>query len=306
VSIPLVILAAGLSTRYGRLKQLDPLGPNGETIVDYNVFDALRAGFDRIVMIVRPEIEEAIRKHAETTYGDAIEVSYVSQLLEELPEGFRAPPDRASPWGTGHAVLCATGSTQGPFGVCNADDHYGPGAFSLLYKHLSAEPQATDAAIIGYTLGDTLSGSGGVSRAVCILQKEGLLSQISEVRQIRRADGWITGTSLAGDPLEFTGNEIVSMNLWGFTQPVVERMRRQFKRFLGTWGADTRQEFLLSMAVSGQIQVGATTAAVLQSEDDWFGVTHADDRDAARDILSRLVSQGSYPESLADAFAGTS
>jgi MobA-like NTP transferase protein len=306
LSIPLVILAAGLSTRYGRLKQLDPLGPNGETIVDYNVFDAVRAGFDRVIMITRPEIEEALREHADSMYGGTLEVSYVHQTLDQLPEGFRAPPDRVRPWGTGHAVLCAAAQTDGPFAVCNADDHYGPGAFASLFEHLSAEPQITDAAIIGYTLDETLSGSGGVARAVCVLQHEGLLSQISEVRQIRRVDSWITGTSLAGDPLEFTGNEIVSMNLWGFTQPVAERMARQFKRFLGTWAADTRQEFFLSMAVSGQIQVGATSVAVLQAEDDWFGVTHADDREAARQTLSRFVSEGSYPDSLAAAFAALS
>ncbi len=299
---PLVVLAAGLSTRYGRLKQLDPLGPAGEAIMDYNVYDAARAGFDEVVFVVRGEIEEAVREHVARVVGGALPYRFVHQRVDDLPDGFRAPPDRGKPWGTGHAVLCAARGIAGPFAVCNADDLYGPGAFRALHTFLFAQGAPTEAALVGYTLRETLSGSGGVARGICVLGREGLLARISEVRQIRRIDGWITGITLDGEPIELTGDEIVSMNLWGFTPPVIELLGRQFRRFLFYWGADTVQEFYLSTALNGQIEIGATRVGVLHAEDHWFGVTHAGDRDRAREALAARIRRGVYPENLAEAF----
>lgn len=213
MTLPLVILAGGLSTRYGRLKQLDPLGPSGESIMDYNVFDAARAGFDEMIFVVRREIEQDIRDHVAAIVGDAVPMEFVHQGLEDVPDGYGAPPDRARPWGTGHAVLSASQLIHGPFAVCNADDLYGPGAFRMMHEHLSAQPVPTEAALVAYPLNQTLSGSGGVARGVCVLSRDGMLSRVSEVQQIRRTDHRITGVYTDGSRLELSGGEIVSMNL---------------------------------------------------------------------------------------------
>ncbi len=303
MSLPLVVLAAGLSTRYGRLKQLDGLGPGGEAIMDYNVYDAVRAGFDRVTYVVREEILEDVRDHVERVVGDAVETRFVSQELHRLPKGFTAPPERVKPWGTAHAVLCAAEGIDGPFAVCNADDLYGPEAFGLLHEQLSVRPAPEGAVVVGYQLERTLSGAGGVARGVCVLSRGNLLDRVTEVQNIQRRDGWITGYRTDGEPVELTGQEIVSMNLWGFTPPVVEILERQFRRFLGYWGADTHQEYFLSTSISAQIEVGATQVRVLQATDRWFGITHAADRERSTSILRERVAAGEYPEHLSEALA---
>jgi len=298
----LVVLAAGLSTRYGRLKQVDPMGPSGESIMDYNVYDAARAGFSRVVFVVRPEIEEAVRAHVEEVGGGALPAEFVHQTLARVPDDLPPPPDRVRPWGTGQAVLCAAERIRGPFGVCNADDLYGTDAFRQLFRHLAANPPATEAAMVGYTLADTLSGSGGVARGICVLGRDHLLQQVTEVREIRQVDGWITGEEASGETVELRGNEVVSMNLWGFTDPVVALLHRQFRRFLTRWGGDNTAEFPLSTALSEQVQLGTIRVAVLQGQGDWFGVTHAADRDEAQAKLAARVEAGAYPADLASAF----
>lgn len=274
--------------------------------MDYNVFDAARAGFRRVVYVVRPEIEADIRAHVEDVVGDALATDFVHQTLDQVPERYRVPPDRRKPWGTAQAVLCAAPVLDGPFAVCNADDLYGPDAFRKLHDHLAAESVPTEAALVGYTLSETLSGSGGVARGVCVPGSEGLLEHITEVIDIRRVDGWISGTDTEGEVVELRGNEIVSMNLWGFTPPVVELLGRQFDRFLRHWGANTDEEFLLSTALNGQVELGATRVAILHSDDPWFGVTHADDQEGAQEALARRIEAGHYPENLSEALpAGT-
>ncbi len=305
MSLPLVVLAAGLSTRYGGLKQLDPLGPDGEAIMDYNIYDAARAGFSRIIMVTRPEIEDDIKAHLSAIVGGTLPIDYVQQSLDQLPEGFHPPPDRARPWGTAHAVLCAADFTDGPFAVCNADDLYGPGAFTTLHAHMSSDQQAQapGGALVGYTLADTLSGSGGVSRGVCVLSKDGLLSHVDETQDVRLVNGYITGQSLDGNHLELSRDSTVSMNLWGFTQSTIDHMRTQFHNFLEYHASDTSREFLLSTAVNGQIQTGSTSMHVLHAEDKWFGVTHASDKDQAQTMLLKKIDQGVYHRPLADGFA---
>lgn len=300
---PLVVLAAGLSTRYGRLKQVDPLGPAGEAIMDYNVWDAVQAGFGSIVCVVRPEIEETVAGHVRALVGEGVPVTFVAQTLDHLPEGFHAPPDRTRPWGTAQAVLCAADHVSGPFAVCNADDLYGPDAFRRLHAHLTSVPPATEAALVGYVLDETLSGAGGVARGICVMGREGLLQRVTEVREIRRVDGWISGRDTEGEPVELQGHEIASMNLWGFTDLVVEMLERQFRRFLGRWGANTDAEFFLSTAINGQVEAGAARVAVLDSSDPWFGVTHPSDHGAAQRTLAERVAGGVYPRSLPEAFA---
>lgn len=301
---PLVVLAAGMSTRYGRLKQVDPIGPDGESIMDYNVFDAARVGFSRVVFIVRPEIVDTVREHVRSVVGDAFTTAFVEQALDDLPHGFRPPPERNKPWGTAQAVLSAASGVSGPFGVCNADDLYGTDAFRQLFAHLSADPPPTEAAMVGYTLADTLSGSGGVARGICVLGKEHLLESVTEIQEIRQVDGWIAGVDPDGEAVELRGTEIVSMNLWGFSEPVVEMLRRQLHRFLDRWGSDTDAEFPLSTALSAQVQTGAVRVVVLPGKGDWFGVTHAEDREDAEATLRRRIAAGQYPSSLRAAFAG--
>jgi hypothetical protein len=305
VSAPaLVVLAAGLSTRYGRLKQVDPLGPSGESILDYNVFDAARAGFSKVVFVVRPEIEVQVCEHVASVVGDALPVEYVHQTLDRVPHDLPAPPERTKPWGTGHAVLCAAERLRGPFAVCNADDLYGADAFAQLFRHLSAAPLSSEAAMVGYTLADTLSGSGGVARGICVLGRDRLLQQITEVQQIRRVEGWITGEALGGETVELEGTEVVSMNLWGFSEAVVELLQRQFRRFLIRWGGDTTAEFPLSTALGEQVQMGTVRVAVLPGKSEWFGVTHAADRSEAEATLRARIAAGAYPDNLAAAFRG--
>ena len=301
---PLVVLAAGMSTRYGRLKQVDPLGPGGAAIMDYNVYDAARAGFGMAVFVVREEIEEQVREHVTRTVGDAFPVRFVRQDQGHLPEGYTTPPDRRRPWGTGQAVLCAAEGISGPFGVCNADDLYGRDALRQLHLHLTTEPLPTEAALVGYTLSETLSvsGTGGVARGVCVMGRDHRLERVTEVREIRLVDGWISGVDPDGDVVELRGREIVSMNLWGFSDPVVALLRRQFRRFLDRWGANTEAEFLLSTAINGQIQTGATSVMVLHSDEEWFGVTHAEDRPEAKKTLLERVRDGAYPEDLTRGF----
>ncbi len=301
MSLPLVVLAAGLSTRYGRLKQLDPLGPGGEAIMDFNVYDAARAGFTSVTYVVRREILEDVQRHVDGTIGGVFETNFVCQELHELPDGFRAPPDRLKPWGTAHAVLSAATHVEGAFAVCNADDLYGEGAFSLVFDQMNQSTPDAEAALVGYTLDKTLSGAGGVARGVCVLGRNDLLERVTEVQNIQRADRWITGTTTDGSPVELTGNEVTSMNLWGFTPSVIELLRRQFRQFLEYWGADTQAECFLSTSLNAQIELEATRVRVLRAPDTWFGVTHAADRARSQAILRERGASGVYPARLADA-----
>lgn len=271
--------------------------------MDFNVFDAARAGFDDITYVVRRDILDDVRRHVDDVIGSTIPTRFVCQELDQLPDGFRAPPERVKPWGTAHAVLCAAEEVEPPFAVCNADDLYGPGAFERLHDFLASDPLPAEAALVGYTLGKTLSGAGGVARGICLIGKHDHLERVTEVQNIQKTDGWVTGVTTEGEPVELTGQELVSMNLWGFTQPVIELLRRQFRRFLETWGADTHAECYLSTTVNAQIELGATRVKVLGAPDNWFGVTHAADRDRSQAILRERVASGAYPRRLADELA---
>lgn len=300
MSLPLVVLAAGLSTRYGALKQLDRLGPAGEAIMDYNVFDALRAGFHEVVYVVRPEILEPVREHVSRVFGGGLRARFVLQDLSALPEGYRAPPDRRRPWGTAHAVLCAAREVDGPLVVCNADDLYGPAAFMRLAEYLSGGDPASAAALIGYPLRDTLTGGGGVARGLCRIGKHGLVEHVIELREVRRSGAWILGVEGAGAQVDLTGDELVSMNLWALTPQMIAGIRLQFTRFLDLWGAHPGQEFFLSTAINEHIQTYGSSVQVLGAEDSWLGITYAEDRDRFRSMLTERIASGVYPRDLAD------
>ena len=300
MSLPLVVLAAGLSKRYGRLKQLEPIGPNGETIMDYNVHDALRAGFDEVTYVVRSEILDDVREHVRRVFGDTLDARFVLQELDRLPEGFRAPPDRAKPWGTAHAVMCAADETESAFVVCNADDLYGPAAFQQLHDFL-LEPGPAEGALIGYPLRDTLAGGGGVARGLCHVGKDGWLEHVIEVGQIRRAAAWIVGVEGENTPVDLTGDEMVSMNLWALSPRMVHGINRQFRHFLQHWGAHPGREFYLSSAVNAHIQSYAARVRVLGSQEPWLGITYAEDRESFQAALLARIDAGVYPRALSDA-----
>jgi hypothetical protein len=302
--LTLVVMAAGLATRFGGPKQLAPVGPAGEALLDYDVYDAARAGSRRVVFVVRAELADAFHVHTREVLGDAMETVFVEQRLDDLPGGRRPPPGREKPWGTAHAVLAARGAVTGPFAVCNADDCYGPGAFRLIAEHLRREARATPPvhALAGYRLDATLSSHGGVARGVAVTDRDGLLARLEEIRDVRREAGGITGATPEGTRRAFAGDEIASMNLWGFAPDMLPVLMDQFAAFLDAAAGDPDAEFPLSTAVNAQVAEGRARLRVLAAPDRWFGMTFAADLPAARDALATLVRAGTYPADLRAAF----
>ena len=284
----LVVLAAGMGSRFGGLKQVEPVGPSGETILDYGVFDAIRAGFGKAVFVIRRELEADFTRIVTSKYAGRISVGLVFQAVDDLPAGFDVPAGRAKPWGTGHAVWSARSEVEGPFAVINADDFYGAASFGALAAFLR-DASGARFALVGHRLSRTLSESGTVSRGICRVDA-GRLASITEEREI--AAGGV------GPGLRFSGEEIVSMNQWGFTASVFEGLDAGLRRFLASSGNDPKAEFYLPAAVSSLVSSGAATVDVLPSPDAWFGITHPGDRAAVREAIARLVSSGSYPARL--------
>ena len=294
----LLVLAAGLGSRYGGLKQLDPVGPAGETILDYAVFDAVRAGFGRVVFVIRRDFEGAFRTQVLAKYAGRVAVNFVFQSLDALPAGFTPPPGREKPWGTGHAVWCAREAIHEPFAVIGADDFFGRDAFQKLAKFLeNTKRQTPDAkqtepapfCMIGYRLDRTLSEHGTVSRGVCEVGADGLLRGIVERTAIDPAQ--IGQGDLHGDAT-------VSMNLFGFTPALFPALDAQLGEFLRAGGDDAKREFYLPAVVSAMIARGEATVRVLPTPGDWFGVTHRGDRPRVVAALAALVRRGEYPAKL--------
>ena len=292
----LIVLAAGMGSRYGGLKQVDPVGPSGETILDYAVFDAIRAGFGRVVFVIRREFEEAFRTQVAAKYADRVPVDYVFQSLDALPAGFTPPPDREKPWGTGHAVWCARDAVKEPFAVIGADDYFGRDAFEKLAEYLSARPKSKISnqqfAMVGYRLANTLSDNGAVSRGVCAVTAEGTLQSVIEHTGILREE---VGAAWGK---KFTGEEIVSMNCWAFTPAVFAALDRQFVEFLAARGGELKSEFYLPEAISQQIAPGEAAVRVLPTTASWFGVTYREDKPRVQAALAALVAKGEYPAQL--------
>jgi len=284
----LLVLAAGMGSRYGGLKQIDPVGPSGETMLDYAVFDAMRAGFGRVVFVIRRELEEAFRTAVIAKYSGRIAVDLAFQSADDLPQGSCAPVAREKPWGTGHAVWCARAALSGPFAVINADDFYGAGSFARLAGFLQ-KAEGVRFAMVGYRLANTLSEFGAVSRGVC-KERRGRLVSITEEKAISRAD--------VGRGLRFTGDEIVSMNFWGFTPAVFGALEAGLRGFVAARGTDPKAEFYLPAAVSSLVSEGAASVEVLPSGDEWFGITYRDDRRRVAAAIKALVGRGTYPAGL--------
>lgn len=291
----LVILAAGMGSRFGGLKQVLPVGPAGELIIEYSVFDALRAGFGRLVLVVRSDIEAEFRATIGRRLESRLEVSYVHQEIDALPSGRQAPPGRTKPWGTGQAVLMARAAVRGPFAVINADDFYGAAAYGVLARHFAA---STDYAMVGYPLRQTLSEFGAVSRGLCATDAAGRLERITEITKIEATPGGARCPDGRGGHHALTGDEIVSMNFWGFTPQVFPQLERLFGDFLSAHGADPQAEFYLPTAISALYERREASVALLRSGDPWFGLTYREDVDGTRRALAQLTAEGKYPSPL--------
>lgn len=297
--ISLVVLAAGMGSRFGGLKQLEAVGPGGETIMDYSVFDARRAGIERIVFVIREDFDRVFRETIGSRYERHITVRYAYQRRDSLPAGFTAPPERAKPWGTAHAVLSAADVVDGPFVVANADDFYGASSYAALAGFLRSSPKnAPHYAMVGYRLRDTMSETGTVSRGVCRCDHDGWLQSIVETVKIEKhgSDGRSPGAD--GTPTVLNGDTLVSMNLWAFQPRFFDELRNGFTEFLRAAGATLDKEYYLPVAVQSSMQTLGVRVRVLRSDDAWCGVTHREDLPHVRAHVAGLVSRGVYPAAL--------
>jgi len=295
----LLVLAAGMGSRYGGLKQIDPMGPSGETLLDYSVFDALRAGFGRAVFVIRPDFEAAFRDGVLARFAGHIDTAVAHQTLDMLPAGHAVPPGREKPWGTTHAILCAREQVSGPFAMINADDFYGRDSFAVLGRRLAELPvDSTAYTMVGFTLANTLSDHGTVARGVCRTDDRGFLADIEELTNVGRAtDGAVEGAGSAGT-VRLTGREPVSMNMWGFTPAVFPQLDAAFRRFLAAHGSEPKSECYIPTTVGELVHAGAATCEVLPTTSTWFGATFSQDKPLVQASLARLVAAGEYPASL--------
>jgi UTP-glucose-1-phosphate uridylyltransferase len=287
-------MAAGIGSRYGGLKQIDPVGPSGEIVLDYSVYDAIQAGFGKVVFIIRPDIEEAFKEVIGRKLDGRIEVEYVFQTLDKLPDGFSVPAGRTKPWGTGQAVLMAAPVVHEPFAVINADDFYGRESFRIVAEQLkTVDVNSTDFCMAGFYIKNTLSEHGGVARGWCDV-KNGKLSHIVERFNIeRKPDGVIRF-----DGGTMNDNDMVSMNTWGFTPQLFEKLESGFKDFLARKGSEPKSEFYLLEVVDSMIQRSEAEVAVLPTNEKWMGVTYADDKPQVVAGIRALIDAGIYPENL--------
>jgi len=290
----LLVLAAGMGTRYGGLKQMDPVGPSGESLLDYSLFDAIRAGCQRVVFVIRRDFEEDFREKVGRRFEDRLDVGYVFQQLNDLPGGFSVPAGRTKPWGTGHAIWCAREAINHSFLAINADDFYGYPAIRAVCDFLHANT-TPDACMAGYRLESTLSEHGTVSRGICDLMAEGILAGITEHTQIRKDRGTILDEATGR---KFHGDERVSLNCWGFPNRIFALLEELFDRFLVAEGTQEKSEFYIPSAVASLIQNGTLATTVLSVESTWFGITYREDREHVKDSLRTLTAQGLYPPSL--------
>ena len=298
MALSLLILAAGMGSRFGGLKQIEAVGKNGEIIIDYSVYDARRAGFSQVVLVIRREHEQAFREIFDHRYP-GIEVEYAFQEMNDLPDGFSVPAGREKPWGTGQAVYAARKLINQPFAMINADDFYGADGYRLLARFLTENAGGSDFCLAGYELARTLSEFGTVSRGVCETDDAGNFVRTRELTKIARGpDGVIRNTAADGAVTELTGRETVSMNLFGFTPALFAHLPRLFAEFLRANGSSLKSEFYIPYAVNSLIQEGRARMRILPTSAQWFGMTYREDKDAIVAGIARLVAAGEYPEKL--------
>lgn len=297
----LLVLAAGMGSRYGGLKQLDGLGPHGETIMDYSVYDAVRAGFGKIVFVIRHDFEQEFAQRVLSKYKDFVDVRVVFQTTDALPEGYTCPADRTRPWGTNHAIMMGESVINEPFAVINADDFYGRHAFQVIAEYLSSHADTKGKyCMVAFKVGNTMTENGSVSRGICTVDRSHRLRRIVERRKISyRQDGSIAFIDdETGDEHTLDSSVPVSMNLWGFTPDYFGFSSREFGRFLDKYISDPGREFFIPSVVDKLVGNGEATVKVLDTDSKWFGVTYAGDRDNVCRQLKALHEQGEYPDSI--------
>jgi hypothetical protein len=280
-----------MGSRYGGLKQVDPVGPSGETLLDYSVYDALRAGFGRIVFVIRHDIEEQFRAVVGKRFEGRAPVDYAFQELDDLPAGFTLPAGRTKPWGTTHAILAAAGVVREPFTVINADDYYGRDSFVTIAQHLTAN--SPDLAMVGFKLKNTLSEHGTVARGVCTVGADRYLASVEECTKIEK-----TATGARDGDRLFTGEELVSMNFWGFQPGVFDDLRESFTAFLRRSGNDLKAESYIPATINEMMAAGQARVRMLSSSSPWFGVTYKEDKPRVIASIAGLIQQGEYPARL--------
>ena len=297
----LLVLAAGMGSRYGGLKQLDPMGPNGEVVLDYSVYDAIRAGFGKVVFIIRRDFEEIFKEQVGSRFADKIEVDYAFQSLDDLPAGFSIPEGREKPWGTAHALRAARNVVSEPFAVVNADDFYGADAFMKAAQFLIStndEPNKAHYGMIGYPLKNTLSENGDVNRGICFI-KNGLLTGVEEFVKIQPdEDGVVRGESLKGERLPVDPAELVSMNFWMFSPSFIDLTEKHFVDFLTVHGTQLKSECFIPTVVDALINADRADCEVISTTSNWFGVTYPKDKPAVVAGIRALIDSGVYPEKL--------
>ena len=299
----LVVMAAGMGSRYGGMKQIDPVGPNGQVIMDYSLYDARRAGFETVVFVIKHEIEDAFKAAIGDRVSKVMQVHYAFQQLDELPAGYTIPEGRAKPWGTCHAVLAAKPFIDGPFAVVNADDYYGPEAFRVMYEYLSthSDGELYDYCMVSYLLQNTVSENGSVARGVCQANPDGTLHSVTERTRIETYVGGIHYTEDGGESwTDLPGETPVSMNLWGFGKSFLEEADRRFAGWLDENLAKNplKCEYFLPLVVTELLEEGKARVQLLHSADKWYGVTYREDKPVVVDAIARMTREGLYPEDL--------
>lgn len=292
----LLILAAGMGSRYAGVKWFDAVGPSGESLMEYSLFDARRAGFGRIIFVIRREQEIKGREFVAERFGRKLSLEYVIQDVHRIPHGFSIPATRTKPWGTTHAILGAAGTIHEPFAVINLADFYGAQSLCAIANHLRSG--STDQAMVGFVLRNTLSDYSSVARAVCQVNAERHLEKIVEMKNIEKDGGRIRNTDAAGREILFTGDEVVSMNLWGFTPEIFTPLREHFIRFLDQHHNDPNAECFLPNTVNSMVQEGQVRVKVLSTNENWFGLTDRADLPRAVGFIRRMIDDGHYPKRL--------
>jgi NDP-sugar pyrophosphorylase family protein len=292
----LLILAAGMGSRYGGLKQIEPVGPGGETIIDYSIYDALRAGFGKLVFVIRKDIEQPFKETVGARFEKRVPVEYVLQELDKIPPGYQVPAGRTKPWGTTQAILMAANTIHEPFAVINADDFYGAEGYRVLAKHLQSG--TADYAMVGFVLRNTLSEFGTVARGICQVNSDDYLEGVVELTSIGRDGAHAKNTDADGQVTMLNGDEAVSMNMWGFTPQVFGLLQERFEKFLALNGSELKSECYIPSTVNELVAAGQARVKVLHTNDTWFGVTYREDHARVVESIRRLIHDGTYPERL--------
>ena len=300
-SVTLLVLAAGMGSRYGGLKQLDAVGPNGETVIDYSVFDAIRAGFKKVVFIIREDFKKEFQSSIGNKFQSQIEVEYAYQKLEVLPSGYSLPQDREKPWGTGHAILSAKQVVNEPFAVINADDFYGKLSYQKIFQYLSTvsiDSSPSRFCMVGYPLINTLSEFGSVSRGICIVSDQNKLESVNELTCIQKIENEIVNEDEIQKRQILSGDEVVSMNMWGFTPQLFSQLEKLFSEFLSENIDNLSSEFYIPFAVDSLIQSNIANVEVLETTEQWFGVTYKEDKSYVQSAVRNLIESGEYPSKI--------